>query len=137
MSCEELLAYIIVPLYDKIASNAGQMRESFFGFSEFLTGLAFLLMVWVTSDYSYKFRFYISRFSTRCGFFVVVSIGLVVLADDFIFSLLWNNPFIDCVVQLICALLLLAVIVYWFVVAFIKPPVFNKSNHERYKAVFL
>lgn len=136
MSCEELLAYIIVPLYDKIASNAGQMRESFFGFSEFLTGLAFLLMVWVTSDYSYKFRFYISRLSTRCGFFVVVSIGLVVLADDFIFSLLWNNPFIDCVVQLICALLLLAVIVYWFVVSFIKPPVFNKSNHERYKAVF-
>lgn len=136
MSCEELLAYIIVPLYDKVASNVVQMRESFFGFSEFLTGLAFLLMVWVTSDYRYKFRFHISMFSTRFCFFSVVSIGVIILVDDFLFSLLWNNPFVDCIVQFICALLLLAVIVYWFVVAFIRPPVFNKSNHERYKAIF-
>ena len=136
MSCEDCLADIIIPIYDKVASNAWQMRESFFGFSEFLAGLAFLLMVWVTSDYRYKFRFHISKLSTRFCFFSVVSIGVIVLVDDFLFSLLWNNKSIDCVVQFICALLLLSVIVYWFVVAFIKPPVINKSNHGRYRAEF-
>lgn len=136
MSCEEILAYIIVPLYDKMALNAGQMRASFFGFSEFLTCLAFLLMVWVTSDYRYKFRFHISKLSSRFCFYSIVSIGVIVLVDDFTFSLLWNNPLVDYVFQLFCALLLLVVIVYWFVVAFIKPPVFNKLNHERYRVVF-
>lgn len=136
MSCEEVLTDIIIPLYDKIASNAGQMRESFFGFSEFLTCLAFLLMVWVTSDYRYKFRFHISKLSSRFCFYSIVSIGVIVLVEDFTFSLLWNNPLVDYVFQLFCALLLLFVIVYWFIVAFIKPPVFNKSNHERYRANF-
>ena len=136
MSCEEILASVIIPLYDKVASNVGQMRESFFGFSEFLTGLAFLLMVWATSNYNYKFRFYISRFSTKLSFFSVILIGIIILADDFLFSLVLNNPFADCMVQLICALMLLIMIVYWFYVAFIKPPVFNKSNHKRYRIEF-
>lgn len=136
MSCEEILTSIIIPLYDKVASNAGQTRESFFGFSEFLTGLAFLLMVWVTSDYKYKFRFHISRLPTKSGFFSVILIGVIVLADDFLFSLVLKNPFIDCMVQLVYALMLLAVIVYWFYIAFIQPPVFNKVNHELYRVEF-
>ena len=63
MNCEEFLANIIIPLYDKVALHVGQSRASFFGFSEFLTGLAFLFMVWVTSNYAAIFRQYVRSIS--------------------------------------------------------------------------
>lgn len=59
----------------------------FFGFSEFLTALALMLVIWTISDFKYKFRMKISNFLIfpldKFTFFSIFSIGIGCIFSDY------------------------------------------------------
>ncbi|WP_295057424.1 hypothetical protein [uncultured Fibrobacter sp.] len=127
----------ICSIYESYSSFATSVvGESFFGFSEFLTGLALLMIVWSTTDYKYRFRLYISRLSKKALFIMTVIVGLVTLACDFVASIGVITHLTQFVVQLICGLLLFGFVMYWIKTVFLSPPVFNKSNCKKFATEF-
>lgn len=103
-----------------------------FGFSEFLTVLTLLMIVLSTRDYKYQFRLHISRFSKETVFRCTIVIGSVILVCDIL--VFWGliSHLTQMIFQLCGAIVFLFLVLYWVRVAFIKPPVFNKSNSRKY-----
>lgn len=110
--------------------------NTFFGFTTFLTGIAFLLMAWTTSDYKYRFRLYISSLSPKSLSTITIFLGISVLICDFFASMEWISPCRHNVCQLVLAALFLFEITYWLFVCFFKPPIFSRRNHTRYTQEF-
>lgn len=110
--------------------------NTFFGFTTFLTGIAFLLMAWTTSDYKYRFRLYISSLSPKSLSSITIFLGFSVLICDFFASMEWISPFRHNVCQLVLAALFLFEITYWLFICFFKPPIFGHRNHARYAQEF-
>lgn len=110
--------------------------STFFGFTTFLTGVAFLLMAWTTSDYKYRFRLFVSSLSPRSLLYITIFLGFTVLVCDFFASMEWISPLKHNVCQLALAVLFLFEITYWLFVCFFRPPVFNLRNHTRYTQEF-
>lgn len=128
----------ICSIYESYSSFATSVvGESFFGFSEFLTGLALLMIVWSTTDYKYRFRLYISKLSKNALFIMTVIVGLVTLICDFIASIGVIAHLTQFIIQMICALLLFCFIMYWVKTVFLYPPVFNESNCKKYAFEFI
>ena len=128
----------ICSIYESYSSFATSVvGESFFGFSEFLTGLALLMIVWSTTDYKYRFRLYISRLSKKALFIMTVIVGLVTLACDFVASIGVITHLTQFVVQLICGSLLFCFVMYWVKTVFLCPPVFTESNCKKFAAEFV
>lgn len=111
-------------------------HNTFFGFTTFLTGIAFLLMAWTTSDYKYRFRLYISSLSPKSLSSITIFLGFSVLICDFFASMEWISPCGHNVCQLVLAILFLFEITYWLFVCFFKPPIFGHQNHARYTQEF-
>lgn len=110
--------------------------STFFGFTSFLTGVAFLLMAWTTSDYKYKFRLFISSLSPKSLSCITIFLGFTVLVCDFFASMEWISPYKHNVCQLVLAVLFLFEITYWLFVCFFRPPIFSRRNHSRYTQEF-
>ena len=110
--------------------------NTFFGFTTFLTGIAFLLMAWTTSDYKYRFRLNISSLSPKSLSRITIFLGFAVLVCDFFASMEWISPCRHNICQLVLAILFLFEITYWLFVCFFRPPIFGRRNHTRYTQEF-
>lgn len=109
----------------------------FFGFSEFLAGLALIILAWTIADVRYRFRVRVAPLPLQIiTFSAVVFVGLstiltdlwrasgwLVLSQTFITSALW---------QAFLAITFFTTFLIWIWFAFIRPPVFGKLNSKRY-----
>lgn len=113
----------------------------FFGFSEFFTGLALMILAWTISDVRYRFRINTAFIPLKeVSFFIVFAIGTLVLITDlwraqqgwvpvgsFMTPELW---------QFFLGSLYFLTIFTWMWCAFIKPAKFSTTTANRYlKAV--
>lgn len=109
----------------------------FFGFSEFLAGLALMILAWTIADVRYRFRVEVAPLPLKIiTFFVVVFVGLstiltdlwrasgwLVLSQTFITSAIW---------QAFLGFTFFITFLIWIWFAFISPPVFGKLNSKYY-----
>ncbi|MDR6521625.1 hypothetical protein J2789_004312 [Variovorax paradoxus] len=109
----------------------------FFGFSEFLAGLALLVLVWTLADIRYKFRIQTAPLPLQTiTFWVVLTIGILTLLTDLWRTEGWLVPKGNLLTPgtwqgLLGAALLLTFLAWaWF--AFIDPPRYGVRNAKRF-----
>ena len=108
----------------------------FFGFSEFLTSLALMVLAWTTSDVRYRFRIECAPIPLkRFTFWVVAIVGALTLLTD-----LWRAEqrlFPTSISltfwQAIMGGALLMTFLFWAWFAFVRTAVYGKWNAERFK----
>ncbi len=114
----------------------GSPDISIFGFSEFVTALALLTLVYTISDFKYKFRLAIAPFHLwDIAFVSMAAIGGITLLVDVWSASLWPIPdwgINHYYIQGLMGLLFLVVVIVWVYFAFINPPIFNKFNAYSY-----
>ena len=106
---------------------------SFFSFTTYLTGLAFLIMAWTNVEYKYRQRLYMSWLSKKGMLITVTVVGVLTLASDFVIAQKIAIPYSPCIQhiwQLALAATFLFLVLYWIIVGFMAPPRFNKHNCE-------
>ena len=109
----------------------------FFGFSEFLTGLALMVLAWTIADVRYRFRIRTAPIPLQSiTFGVVALVGVLALLTDLWRAQEWyvphGNLLTPAIWQAILAGLFLMTFLTWTWFAFIKPPIFGKRNARRY-----
>jgi hypothetical protein len=109
----------------------------FFGFSEFLTGLALMVLAWTIADVRYRFRVRTAPVPLFGGTYVVVSaIGVLTLVTDLWRAQGWlvpkGNLLTPATWQAILAALFLLTFLTWAFFALIRPPKFGKWNAKQY-----
>lgn len=116
-------------------SNSSQ--ERIFGFSEYLTAVALLAVLYTITDVRYKFRIAVSPGSLYTTTFIIVTIiGIQSLLTEVWIAEGWWVPvtnWLDYTIwQAIFGLLFLSTFITWMYYAFIKPPIYGKNNALRY-----
>lgn len=109
----------------------------FFGFSEFLAGLALMVLAWTIADVRYRFRINTAPFPLReITFTVVATVGVLTLLTDLWRAEEWLVPegplLTPASWQALLGGLFLLTFLTWAWFAFIRPPVFSKSNSQRF-----
>ncbi len=125
--CYRFLCFVPLP------ANA----PKFFGFSEFLTGLALMVLAWTIADVRYRFRVRTAPLPLQGITFAVVSaVGILALLTDLWRAEQWLVPRGHVITQsgwqtILGGLFLLTVLTWaWF--AFIRPPAYGRTNAKRY-----
>lgn len=107
-----------------------------FGFGEYVSALALLIIVYTTTNSVYKFRLTIVPVSIRnISFILLIVIGMGTLLMEVWFSSSWLIPRIisnEDYMQFFFAVLFLIIISFWIYFAFITPPIFSKYNYKKY-----
>ena len=108
-----------------------------FGFSEFLTGLALMVLAWSIADVRYRFRLYTASIPLQhITFTSVLALGILTLSTDVWRAQGWSVPVGNLLTpvtwQALLASLFLVTFLTWAWLAFIRPPKFGKWNAERY-----
>jgi hypothetical protein len=107
-----------------------------FGFAEFLTALALLVLVYSFSDPRYKFRIAIAPLPLEwITFSATVFIGFGSLLTELWFAQRWYSPAwgLDrTVIQAFFGFLFLAVVLSWVWYAFLVPATFGRFNSRSY-----
>lgn len=113
--------------------------ESIFNFSDFISALALLTIVYTISDFRYKFRIAVAPLNLlKTTYYSIFSIGLISLFSDLFFTKGYRIPFFlndQILIQFFLAVWFLLILVLWLYYAFIKPSIFSKSNFRRYTNV--
>ncbi len=109
----------------------------FFGFSEFLTGLALMVLAWTIADVRYRFRLMTTPLPLQGLTFAVVGVvGILTLLTDLWRAEQWLVPQGNLLTpsewQAILGGLFLLTFLSWAWFAFIRPPVYGRSNAKRY-----
>jgi hypothetical protein len=109
----------------------------FFGFSEFLAGLALMVLAWTIADVRYRFRIRSAPIPLQgLTFATVTAVGALTLLTDLWRAQGWLVPkvsfFTPASWQAILAGIYFLTFLVWVVFAFIKPSVFSKWNAKRY-----
>ena len=107
----------------------------FFGFSEFLTGLAFMVLAWMIADVRYRFRVRTTPFPLlRFTFWVVALLGILTLLTDLWRAEVWLFPrgLSLAIWQVLLGGLFLGTFLTWAWYAFIRRPIYSKRNAKRY-----
>jgi hypothetical protein len=109
----------------------------FFGFSEFLAGLALMVLAWTIADVRYRFRVRTAPIPLQgITFAVVAGVGVLTLLTDLWRAEQWLVPQGDLLTPaswqaLLGGLFLLTFLIWtWF--AFIRPPTYGRHNAERF-----
>lgn len=107
----------------------------FFGFSEFLTSLALMVLAWTTSDVRYRFRIDCAPIPLKgITFGVVVIVGMLTLLTDLwraeqrLFPTSISLTFWQAIMG--GALLMTFLVWAWF--AFLFPAIYRKCNSEKF-----
>jgi len=114
----------------------------FFGFSEFLAGLALMVLAWTIGDVRYRFRIRSAPIPLHgLTFVVVATVGTLTLLTDLWRAQGWlvpqGNLLTPASWQALLASLFFLTFLTWTWIAFIKPPTFGKRNTKRYaRAVY-
>lgn len=108
-----------------------------FGFSDFLAGLALMVLAWTLGDKKYRFRVSVAPIPLySVTFYAVGLVGVLVLLTE-----LWiheNWPVITGQIistaewQAALGFILLVTFFTWVYFSFIRPPKFGKNNAKRY-----
>lgn len=109
----------------------------FFGFSEFLAGLALMILAWTIADVRYRFRVQSAPIPLQgITFTIVAVVGILTLLTDLWRAQAWLVPSGDLITpaawQALLAGLFLITFLAWAWFAFIRPPTFGKLNSKRY-----
>ncbi len=109
----------------------------FFGFSEFLAGLALMVLAWTIADIRYRFRVRTAPLPLQAITFTVVSsVGILTLLTDLWRAEQWlvprGNLLTPSMWQAFLGGIFLLTFLTWAWFAFIRPPVFGKRNAQRY-----
>lgn len=116
------------------------VASSVFGFPEFLTALALLLLVFSGSDARYRFRLAAAALPLRgITFIAILIIGAGTLLIDIWYAERWPTlpgPIGQAGLQAILACGFLGMTVIWVLTAFVRPPEFSRWNAKHfYRAV--
>ncbi len=130
MTIEKCLMDICIELTPIDAST-----PKFFGFSEFLTSLALMVLAWTTSDVRYRFRIDCAPIPLKdITFWVVAIVGMLTLLTD-----LWRAEqrlFPTSISltfwQAIMGGAILLTFLVWAGFAFLFPAIYNKYNSEKF-----
>jgi hypothetical protein len=115
----------------------------FFGFSEFLTSLALMVLAWTTTDVRYRFRIECAPIPLKgITFGVVVIVGMLTLLTDLWRTEQWlvltNIPLTIGSWQALMGGTLLLNFFLWIWFAFIRPATYGKLNAKRFtQALYL
>lgn len=109
----------------------------FFGYAEFLAGLALMVLAWTIADVRYRFRIRSAPLPLQgLTFAIVATVGVLTLLTDLWRAQSWLVPKIGFVTpalwQALLAGLYLLTFLVWVTFAFIKPANFSKWNAKRY-----
>ncbi len=113
----------------------------FFGFSEFLAGLALMVLAWTIGDVRYRFRIRSAPIPLQgLTFAVVAAVGTLTLLTDLWRAQGWlvpqGNLLTPASWQALLASLFFLTFLTWTWIAFIRPPTFGKRNTKRYAQAF-
>lgn len=108
-----------------------------FGFSEFIAGLALMVLAWTIADIRYKFRVRTAPLPLQgLTFTIVAIIGILTLLTDLWRAEKWLVPQGNIISsagwQAVLGFLFLFTFLTWIWFSFIRPPIFNKKNAKRY-----
>ena len=111
--------------------------QKFFGFSEFLAGLALMVLAWTTADVRYRFRVRSAPIPLLgITFSVVAAVGVLTLLTDLWRAEQWLVPkgklLTPASWQAILGGLFLLTFLIWTWFAFIRPPTYSRHNAERF-----
>ena len=109
----------------------------FFGFSEFIAGLALMILAWTIADVRYRFRIATAPLPLeKIAFSIVSMIGILTLLTDLWRAEEWLVPQGNLLTpsgwQAILGGLFLLTFLIWSWFAFIYPAVYGKWNSKRY-----
>ena len=109
----------------------------FFGFSEFLTGLALMVLAWTIADIRYHFRVRTAPMPLRgITFAVVAAVGILTLLTDLWRAQEWLVPqghiLTPALWQALLGGMFLLTFLGWAWFAFVWPPIYGKTNTRRY-----
>lgn len=109
----------------------------FFGFSEFLAGLALMVLAWTIADVRYRFRVRTAPIPLQgLTYSVVAGIGVLTILTDLWRAGEWLVPQGDLITpavwQAILASVFFLTFLTWAWFAFIRPPIFGKRNAKRF-----
>lgn len=133
MIAEHCYGYVcFIPLYTS--------GPKFFGFSEFLTGLAFMVLAWTIADIRYWFRVRTAPLPLQgLTFAMVTAVGILTLLTDLWRAEFWMVPkgtiLTPATWQALLGALFLVTFLSWAWFAFIRPPVYGKMNCKRYAQI--
>lgn len=113
-----------------------------FGFAEYIAALALMVLAWTTVDYRYRFHVETARYDVRrIAFAVIAAVGLLTLITDVWRASAWPvwqfGPITPVIWQGILGAAFLATFVAWSSIAFVRPPVFNVRNANRFLSAVL
>ena len=108
-----------------------------FGFSEFLTGLALMVLAWTIADVRYRFRVRTAPLPLQgLSFAVVGAVGVLTLLTDLWRAEQWLVPKGNLLTpsgwQAFLGGLFLLTFLTWAWFAIIRPPIYGRRNAERY-----
>ena len=111
--------------------------QKFFGFSEFLAGLALMVLAWTIADVRYRFRVQTAPIPLRgITFAVVAAIGVLTLLTDLWRAEQWlvpkGNLLTPASWQAILGGMFLLMFLTWTWFAFIRLPTYGRHNAERF-----
>jgi hypothetical protein len=109
----------------------------FFGFSEFLAGLALMILAWTIADTRYRFRVMTAPLPLQIiTFYIISALGVLTLMTDLWRAEQWlvpqGNILTPAIWQALLGGLFLLTFLTWACFAFIRPPVYGKRNAKRY-----
>lgn len=111
--------------------------QKFFGFSEFLAGLALMVLAWTIADVRYRFRVRTAPIPLQgITFSVVATVGVLTLLTDLWRAEQWLVPKGNLLTpgswQALLGGLFLLTFLAWTWFAFIRPPTYGRNNAERF-----
>ena len=111
--------------------------QKFFGFSEFLAGLALMVLAWTIADVRYRFRVRTAPIPLLgITFGVVAAVGVLTLLTDLWRAEQWlvpkGNLLTPASWQALLGGVFLMTFLTWTWFAFIRPPIYGRRNAERF-----
>lgn len=112
------------------------MVSSIFGFAEFISALALLVIVYTIADIRYHFRIAIASVPLfELTYILIAVIGFGTLLANVWFSEAWQLPInyqLYIFLQVVFGATFLLLALVWINFAFISPPKFNKYNYQKF-----
>lgn len=112
-------------------------NPNIFGFTEFIAGLALMVLAWTIADVRYRFRLQTAPFPLLgASFGIVTVVGILTLMTDLWHAEQWlvlkGDILTPALWQASLGGLFILTFLTWAWVAFIRPPIFSRWNSKRY-----
>ncbi len=112
------------------------LESPIFGFAQFISALALLVIVFTISGIRYRFRIAVAPIPLfRLTFCLIGVIGFGTLLTDIWFAKQWTMPYFlinQSILQGVFGAIFLLLAMMWIYYAFIKPPKFCKRNYLKF-----